>query len=165
MIADAEELAHDWESIWQGYFLGEPDETLLECVKQLRVARAAVPRDPDVTAFFTLGLVLMHGHAVWEAGPKVAYEAASALLAAAGDPAVADYVCAHEAHPCDDGDLDGQLESFEILLSLLAGDSEYGWDDLDREGGAPEGESPWRCPRNVAGFARWAAEAIRRRDP
>ncbi|MFB7368632.1 hypothetical protein ACFC0D_02100 [Streptomyces sp. NPDC056222] len=161
MIANAEELAEDWESIRQGYFLGEHDETLLECVEQLRRARAAVPPDPDVTAFFTFGLVLMYGHAATEAEPKAANEAAEALLAVASDPAVADAACGHEVHPCDESDVDGQLESFEMLLSLLAGDSEYQWTDLDYPAKAPEGESRWRCPRNVAGFARWAAAAIR----
>jgi hypothetical protein len=29
MITGADELIQDWESIWQGYFLGEHDETLL----------------------------------------------------------------------------------------------------------------------------------------
>ncbi|MBT2366014.1 hypothetical protein J7E88_12020 [Streptomyces sp. ISL-10] len=159
MIADAEDLVHDWESIRQGYFPGEPDATLLECVEQLRVARAAVPRDPDVAAFFTLGLVLMYGHAM-EADPEVADEAAKALLAAASDPAVVNRACGHETHPCDDSDVDGQLESFEMLLSLLAGDSEYEWEDLDRKGQEPQEESRWRCPHNVAGFARWAAAAI-----
>ncbi|MGW0391221.1 hypothetical protein ACWDYJ_10015 [Streptomyces sp. NPDC003042] len=162
MIADAEELAGDWESIWQGYFLGEPDETLLACVEQFRVARAAVPQDPDVTAFFTMGLVLMYGHAVWEADPSVANAAAAALLDAAEDPAATNRACGHEVHPCDDGDLEGQLGSFEVLLSLLAGNSEYEWEDLDGKGDAPEPESRWRCPRNMAGFARWAAAAIRR---
>ncbi|MBT2444496.1 hypothetical protein J7E93_31255 [Streptomyces sp. ISL-36] len=161
MIADAAELADDWESIRQGYFLGEPDETLLECVNRLRAARAAVPQDPDVTAFFTLGLVSMYGHAASEADPEVADAAAQMLLAAASDPAVANRVCGHGTHPCDDSDVDGQLESFEMLLSLLAGDSEYAWEDLDQNGREPGEESRWRCPHNVAGFARWAAAAIR----
>ncbi|MFD9029659.1 hypothetical protein ACFVZW_00610 [Streptomyces sp. NPDC059567] len=154
-------MAEDWESIRQGYFLGEHDETLLECVEQLRLARAAVPRDPDVTAFFTFGLVLMYGHAATEAEPKAADEAAAALLAAASDLAVANRACGHETHPCDESDVDGQLESFEMLLSLLAGDSEYEWADLDYPDREPEGESRWRCSHNVAGFAKWAAAAIR----
>ncbi|QES46599.1 hypothetical protein DEJ50_00775 [Streptomyces venezuelae] len=61
------------------------------------------------------------------------------------------------------------METFEVLLSLLAGGSElaggsdYTWEDLDGTGtgtgAGPEG-SRWRCPRNVAGFARSAAEVI-----
>ncbi|MFJ8669841.1 hypothetical protein [Streptomyces sp. NPDC093600] len=161
MIADAEEWADDWESIREGYFLGEPDESLLQCVEQLRVARAAVPQDPDATAFFTYGLVLMHGHAASEADPQVADVTVEALLAAASDPALVGRACGHETHPCDESDVDEQLESFGTLLSSLAGGSEYTWDDLDGKGRESEEESRWRCPRNVAGFARWAAAAIR----
>ncbi|MGW0546762.1 hypothetical protein [Streptomyces altiplanensis] len=161
MIANAEELTDDWESIRQGYFPGEHDETLLECVEQLRRARASVPRDPDETAFFTLGLVWMYGHAAGEAEPGAADEAEVALLDAASDPAVVNHACAPGAHPCD-GDPDGQLESFEMVLSLPAGDSEYAWGDLGRKDQQHEAGPRWRCPHNVAGFARWAAAAIRR---
>ncbi|WP_413804449.1 hypothetical protein [Streptomyces sp. OE57] len=161
MIANADELINDWESIWQGYFLGEHDETLLECVERLNGARAARPRDPDVTAFYTLGLAWTHGHAMYDADPEVARRVVAALSAAASDPAVVQAACHHAAHPCDD-DLSAHLESFEMLLSLLAGGSDYTWEDLDAKGGDPDPGSGWRCPRNVAGFALAAAEAIER---
>lgn len=167
MIDDARELADDWESIRQGYYLGEHDETVLSCAERLAGARAAVPRDPDATAFFTLGLVLMCGHAIWDAEPEVADRASVALLAVASDPDLANGACDHPDHPdhpCDDADPDGQLESFGMLLSLLAGDSEYRWEDLDEAGEGPDRGARWRCPHNVAGFARWAGAAIRDRS-
>ena len=160
MIAHAQELADDWDSIRQGYFLGEHDETVLHCVEQLGRARTAEPRDPDVTGFFTLGLVLMYGHAMWEADPEVADRTAAALLSVASEPAVANGSCDHGTHPGDD-DHDGHLESFTVVLSLLAGDAEYAWEDLDETSADPDPEGRWRCPHNVAGFARWAGTAIR----
>lgn len=159
MIADADEMIDDWESIWQGYFLGEHDETLLECVERLEAARAARPRDPDVTAFYTLGLVWTHGHAVFEADPEVARRVVAALSTAASDPAVTQAACPHSSHPCDDT-LHPHLESFEALLSLLSGASDYMWEDLDANGEDPDPESSWRCPRNVAGFALAAVAEI-----
>ncbi|MEU8825691.1 hypothetical protein [Streptomyces sp. NPDC048636] len=63
-----------------------------------------------MTAFFTLGLVLMSGHATWAADPAVADRTADALLAVASDAAAADLRCGHGSHPCDDGDLDMRLE-------------------------------------------------------
>jgi hypothetical protein len=161
MIADADELIEDWESMWQGYFLGEHDEALLECVERLDGARAARPRDPDATAFYTLGLVWTHGHAMYDADPEVARRVVTALSAAASDPAVAQAACRHAGHPCDE-DLSVRLESFEMLLSLLAGGSDYTWEDLDAEGEDPDPGSGWRCPRNVAGFALAAADEIER---
>ncbi|WP_406861688.1 hypothetical protein ABZO31_14885 [Streptomyces sp. HUAS MG47] len=153
VIADAGELIDDWESIYQGYFLGEHDETLLDCAERLDSARAAPPADdPDVTAFYTLGLVWTYAHAATEADPDVARRVVAALSTAGG---AAPAACDHDAHPCDD-DLDTHLESFEVVLSLLAGrDAGYTWQDLD-------GGAGWRCPRNVAGFARAAAAAIGR---
>ncbi|MFH9084840.1 hypothetical protein [Streptomyces sp. NPDC017673] len=161
MIADAHELIDDWESIWQGYFLGEHDETVLECVERLDRARAARPYDPDVTAFYTLGLVWTHGHAMYDAEPGVARRVVAALSAVASDSAAARAACDHARHPCD-GDLYTLLESFETLLSLLAGDSDYTWEDMDTTGGDPAPGSGWRCPRNVAGLARTAAGEIER---
>lgn len=166
MIADARELrelADDWESIRQGYYLGEHDETVLSCVERLGRARAAVPRDPDTTMFFTLGLVLMYGHAIWDAEPEVADRTAVALLAAASDTEPADGSCGHAAHPCDD-DLDGLLESFEVLLSLVAGESDYTWEGLGGTGEDAGVEARWRCPHNVAGLARRAGTAVRDRS-
>ncbi|MBT2480104.1 hypothetical protein [Streptomyces sp. ISL-94] len=161
MIGDADEMIDDWDSIWQGYFLGEHDETLLECVERLNGARAARPRDPDVTAFYTLGLVWTHGHAVYDADPEVARRVVAALSAAALDSTVAQAACHHAGHPCDD-DLSVHLESFEMLLSLLAGGSDSTWEGLEAKGGNPDPASGWRCPRNVAGFALAAAGEIER---
>ncbi|MFJ7264401.1 hypothetical protein ACIQV2_30060 [Streptomyces globosus] len=162
MIDDARDMMDDWESIYQGYFLGEHDETLLECVERLEKARAARPRDPETTAFHTLGLVWTYAHASSEADSAVARRVVEALSAAAADPAAGQSACRHESHPCDD-DLEAHLESFEVWLSLLAGESDYTWDDLDGRPGTGTGrESSWRCPRNVAGFARSAADEIRR---
>lgn len=163
---DVEELIDDWDSIRQGYFLGEHDETLLACVEELRRARAAEPREPDAVAFFTFGLVLMYGHVMSDADSSAADQAVAALSAVASDPAVAHSACGHETHPYDSefsggfGDFDEYLESFPVLLSLLAGDSEYEWADLDPNGNNPAPERHWRCPHNVAGFARSAATAI-----
>ncbi|MBG7697313.1 hypothetical protein HCJ76_04175 [Streptomyces sp. MC1] len=161
MTSDAYELIDDWESIWQGYFLGEHDETLLDCVERLDRARSARPYDPDVTAFYTLGLVWTHGHAMHDAEPEVARRVVAALSAVASDPALAQAACDHAGHPCDE-DLYTHLESFEMLLSLLAGSSDYTWEDMDTKGGDPDPGSGWRCPRNVAGFARTAVGEIER---
>ncbi|MET9429600.1 MULTISPECIES: hypothetical protein [unclassified Streptomyces] len=158
MITDADELIADWESLYQGYFLGEHDETLLECVERLEKARAEQPGDPDVTAFYTLGLVWTHGSAMYDADPEVARRIVAALSAAASDPAVAQAACPHAGHPCDD-DLDTHLESFETVVSLLTGGTDYTWADLDAKG-EPDAGSTWRCPRNLAGFALAAAREI-----
>ncbi|MFJ8648434.1 hypothetical protein ACIRNI_20235 [Streptomyces sp. NPDC093546] len=160
MIADAEELIADWESLYQGYFLGEHDEALLDCVERLEKARAEQPVDPDATAFYTLGLVWTHGHALYDAAPEVARRIVTALTATAADPAVAQAACPHAGHPCDD-DLDTHLESFETVLALLTCGTDYTWHDLDAKG-EPDPESTWRCPRNVAGFALSAAREIER---
>ncbi|MFG2329674.1 hypothetical protein ACGFMM_08605 [Streptomyces sp. NPDC048604] len=149
MIADADDLIDDWESIYQGYFLGEHDETLLECVERLDAARAARPGDPHVTAFYTLGLVWTYAHAATDADPDVARRVVAALSAAAAEAPAA---CEHAGHPCDD-DLDTHLESFVVVLALLTGSDDYTWDDLDAGSG-------WRCPRNLAGYARSAADTI-----
>ncbi|GHE31905.1 hypothetical protein GCM10017771_48440 [Streptomyces capitiformicae] len=47
---NVEELIDDWDSIRQGYFLGEDDETLLACVEELQAVAAlsAVASDPAV---------------------------------------------------------------------------------------------------------------------
>ncbi|MDX2937990.1 hypothetical protein [Streptomyces ipomoeae] len=153
---DAQGLIDDWESIREGYFPGDGDEALLACVEELQRARDAEPRDADAVAFFTLGLVWMYGHVMFGAEPAAADRAGAALSAVASDPALEHSVCVHETHPCD-GDLDELLESFPVLLSLLAGGSEYEWADV-----APE--SHWRCPHNIAGFARSAATAIGHRS-
>ncbi|MDI3387621.1 hypothetical protein QIS99_15630 [Streptomyces sp. B-S-A8] len=63
-----------------------------------------------------------------------------------------------------DRDADGgpHALAFDVLLSLLAGRTEYEWDDLDGSGADPdEVRSRWRCPRNVAGFAEWAGGGVR----
>ncbi|MFF5448797.1 hypothetical protein [Streptomyces sp. NPDC012888] len=158
-ISDARESMDDWESIYQGYFLGEHDETLLQCVERLAGARAARPGDPDVTAFYTLGLVWTYAHAARDADPEVARRVVAALTATP-DPAAGQAACPHPAHPSDDGP-DAHLETFEVLLSLLAGETDYTWEDLDGDhAGAPG--SAWHCPHNIAGFARSAAGEIAR---
>ncbi|MFJ3926225.1 hypothetical protein [Streptomyces sp. NPDC090022] len=159
MISDADEVIQDWESIYQGYFLGEHDETLLQCVERLDGARAARTRDPDASAFYTFGLVWTYAHASYDAEPEAARRVVAALSAAAADPALGQVACPHSGHPCDN-DLDTHLESFEVVLSLLAGESDYTWADLDETGADPHPGSHWRCPHNVAGFARSAADAI-----
>ncbi|MEV4191774.1 hypothetical protein [Streptomyces toxytricini] len=161
MIDDARDAMDDWESIYQGYFLGEPDETVLQCVQRLDGARAVRPRDPETTAFYTLGLVWTYAHTSCDADSGVARQVVAALSAAASDPGVGQAACHHESHPCDD-DLDTHLESFEVWLSLLAGESDYTWEDLDGPGAGTGPGSSWRCPRNVAGFAQSAADEIGR---
>ncbi|MFI7006833.1 hypothetical protein [Streptomyces sp. NPDC050145] len=158
IINNADELISDWESVYQGYFPGDPDELLRDTLNGLARARSAQPYDPAAAAFYAFGLVWTYGYAAFgDPDPELARQVTTALSALART----DSPCAHGAHPCDD-DLDTHLEAFEPLLTLLIGLSDdYTWDDLtEATGAAADPEPVWRCPHNLAGFARAAAEAI-----
>ncbi|QNS05993.1 hypothetical protein [Streptomyces xanthii] len=159
IIDNAGELIGDWESVYQGYFPGDPDEVLRDTLNGLARARSTQPYDPATSAFYAFGLVWTYGYvASGDPDPELTRQVTTTLAALA----VTDSPCAaHEAHPCDDG-LDTHLEAFEPLLTLLIDLSDdYTWDDLaEATGTATDPESVWRCPHNVAGFARAAAEAI-----
>lgn len=161
--AELADLIGDWESIYQGYLPGDPDEVVQETVNALDRARSAQPRDPQALAFYTFGLVFAHNYVSFGDAPaELGRQVAASLTAVATDPALTEAPCPHEAHPYED-DLDTHLNStFEALLTLMTGSTEdYAWEDLaDATGAEADPESAWRCPRNVAGFAGVAAEEI-----
>lgn len=153
-----EELLEDWEDLRQGYYLGDKDEAVLDCVRHL---------DADTTGeqalFWTLGLALLSPYVVWgHPGPGV--EAAVVEALAKVERALGAYTCERDRHPHEDG-LEAQLKLLPRVLTALSNPGEAELDDLAvakagrSKPAAPEGQraellSHWACPRNVAGFAR-----------
>lgn len=176
MNDDVRDLIEDWDSIYQGYYLGEEEEidaVVTQCVDRLEEARATHGVDSADVAFPALGLVLMYGHVEWHSAPEVADRTAAALRAVAADGARA--ACGHPGHPSDEGLGIGALEGFPTALELIGdpASEDVSWDELaERSGGTGPGdlspaevEARWRCPRAIAGFASAAADAIRPARP
>ncbi|MFF7656842.1 hypothetical protein ACFZCY_44845 [Streptomyces sp. NPDC007983] len=175
MNDDVRDLIDDWDSIYQGYYLGDEEEidaVVTRCADRLEEARATHGAGSPEVAFPALGLVLMYGHVMWHSAPGVADRAAAALRAVAADGAGAP--CDHAGHPSDQGLGIGPLEAFPTALELFGdpGSEDVSWDELHQWPG-PDGdelplselEAHWRCPRTLAGFASAAAEAIRPASP
>lgn len=156
-------LIAEWDEIRQGYHLGDTRARVLECAHHLRASVAA--GGPD-TALWTLGLVLI-GPYVLYASQDAAAEARVREAMAAVEGALGQVSCAHDAHPCDDLDPDGDLDNLREVLEMLArpedvtsrggpADEELWTDDEGSESWF-EGRMTrevWACPRNLTGFAR-----------
>ncbi|MFG2527026.1 hypothetical protein [Streptomyces sp. NPDC048516] len=96
---------------------------------------------------WTFGLVRMAGYLAWRPGPEAARSALDALLAV--DRALKEMPCPHTSHPYEDA-----------LKELLADEVWLAGPELKSlVGPAPEGDT-WRCPANVAGFARLTADVL-----
>ncbi|MBL1099997.1 hypothetical protein [Streptomyces coffeae] len=145
--AAVEELADTWDGIREDYDTVENDDydrAALDCAARL----AADPGGPSAYVW-TLGLVMMAPYVGYLPGKGVATAVTDAL--AATDGALRDRPCEHASHPYqthyDDND-----EELAEELRLIADET------ADEEPSAPREE--WRCPRNVAGFARIALDIV-----
>ncbi|MFH8748027.1 hypothetical protein ACH4GK_30860 [Streptomyces rimosus] len=138
------DLLDGWGDIRNGYYLGEADEAVLQCVHHLD----ADPTGPDAL-LWTLGLVTLVPY-VAAAAPGPGVEARTAEVLSVVARAHGDRICKHEKHPFEpyEDDLDTQLEALPSAFSAL----------ISQEAEAPDAYAPghWHCPRNIAGFARAA---------
>ncbi|WP_199552959.1 hypothetical protein [Streptomyces sp. N35] len=160
------ELVDDWESLREGYFPGDrdaKDACVLDCVDALTAARSG--GDTARAAFHALGLVQMYGYVAWEPGPGVEERVVAALLDVV--TAARGVGCAHEGHPGED-DVESLLERFPEVLPLIVDPSDDGWQGIegfdDSDGEIEDGAAAaavWRCPVNIAAFAREAVLNIR----
>lgn len=120
----------------------EADPLVRDCARRLLA-------DPggETAPLWTFGLVRMAGYLAWRPGPEAARSALDALLAV--DRALREMPCTHISHPYED-----------TLKELLADEVWLAGPDLTSLAGpAPEGDT-WRCPANVAGFARITADVL-----
>ncbi|OLT33112.1 hypothetical protein BJF79_35255 [Actinomadura sp. CNU-125] len=154
MIENAKDLVESWDSLRQGYYLGDADALVIDCVRRLERA-AASGGDLDGRTFHTLGLVLLSSYALWHPESGVEERTVSALRAAV--PEVGSVPCGHPGHPADEDDLDMALERFPDVLSAIAGLPGGDWGEPDDEAAA---EAGWRCPRNIASFVAQATEGF-----
>ncbi|MEU8826569.1 hypothetical protein [Streptomyces sp. NPDC048636] len=145
--AAVEELAGTWDEIREDYDnTGDDsyDRAVLDCADRL----AADPGGPSAYVW-TLGLVMMAPYVGYRLGDGVVPRVMEALVAV--DGALRDRPCDHASHPFrthyDEND-----EELADELRLIADES------AAEEPSAPREE--WRCPRNVAGFARIARDIV-----
>ncbi|MBC9715587.1 hypothetical protein H9Y04_23845 [Streptomyces sp. TRM66268-LWL] len=160
------ELGGDWESIREGYYPGDrsaKDACVLDCAEALVAARSG--GDALGAAFHALGLVQMYGYVAWEPGPGVEERVVAVLGEVVAEGRAVD--CAHDGHP-GEGDVESLIERFPEILPLILDASDDAWegvedlDGLDEEGAdGAAAASAWRCPRNIAAFAREAILNIR----
>ncbi|MFI0260844.1 hypothetical protein ACH4OW_17605 [Streptomyces sp. NPDC017056] len=145
---DWQELASDWDSLRNGYGLDDEDEAVLQCVRALSTGQTG----PDAL-LWTLGLVTMAPY-IAAVGPGPGVEAQVVETLSAVVRAHDGQACTHDRHPFESyaDDLDTQLEQLpDVLDDLIAG--HHGPTSAPSRAGFLES---WRCPRNVAGFARVA---------
>lgn len=146
-IAD---LAAAWEEIRAEYYADHDTDRVLACARAL----AADPGG-ERAWLWTFGLLMTADYvSLQPASDGTAATVLDALRAT--DRELRGRPCAHDEHPYE-GDLEDELECLVSYLPLL--DS----------GAAPEGEEDWggwhftevwRCPRNVAGYARVAIDIL-----
>lgn len=142
-----EELADYWDGIREDYQDSRNDEY----DKAVSDCAARLATDPGGGSAFvwTLGLVVMAPYLTWLPGEGVVPHAMAALNAA--DTALRERPCAHESHPYANHDSGDDMYLAEQLTQLADDTAEWNED-------RPRGE--WRCPRNVAGFARIAMDIV-----
>ncbi|MER6046261.1 hypothetical protein ABT168_02010 [Streptomyces sp. NPDC001793] len=146
-ISKLNELSHAWEEVRENYDTlsnDEYDAGVLECSTRL----AANPSG-ELAYAWTIGLVLMAPYLAYAIDDTGKPEALAALRAT--DGALRDRTCPHDEHPYAEHEEEFDLDLAEQLRGLV--DPTADWDeDHSRE--------TWRCPRNVAGFARIATDII-----
>lgn len=161
-------LADDWQSLREGYYLGDARHAVLECARHLRASAASGAAE---TALWTLGLYYIGEYVVHAAPHEESEDRVRAAMAEA-ERVLGGTPCLHAAHPCDDVPEDGELEQFPEVLHLLARperDAEHEAalaEELADENGYVDDEwrqswyggrltrELWACPQNLAGFAR-----------
>ncbi|MGG7570875.1 hypothetical protein [Streptomyces sirii] len=144
------ELAAAWEEVRAEYYADHDTELVLAC------ARALVADPGGERAWlWTFGLLMTADYVTLQSASD---GTAAAVLDAlrATDRELRRRPCAHDGHPYE-GDLDEQLPRLVSYLPLL------------EHGAPPAGEAHrdgwhcaevWRCPRNVAGYARVAIDIL-----
>ncbi|MFI6766136.1 hypothetical protein [Streptomyces sp. NPDC050355] len=144
------ELAAAWEEVRAEYYADHDTELVLAC------ARALVADPGGERAWlWTFGLLMTADYVTLQSASD---GTAAAVLDAlrATDRELRRRPCAHDGHPYE-GDLDEQLPRLVSYLPLL------------EHGAPPAGEADrdgwhcaevWRCPRNVAGYARVAIDIL-----
>ncbi|MFE9022840.1 hypothetical protein ACFYNL_30325 [Streptomyces sp. NPDC007808] len=144
------DLVQSWEEIQDEYDFwapdGEHDRTVLDCAARL----AADPGAGDAYVW-VLGLTMM-APCTNRSGVGSRAEAEAALRAA--DAAQRVRPCDHDTHPYESHEghhADAALP--DLLLRIADERAEWYEQDHTRE--------TWRCPRNVAGFARIALDILR----
>ncbi|WP_150242866.1 hypothetical protein [Streptomyces albofaciens] len=142
-----DELSRSWEEIQEEceeFRNSRYDRTVLDCAARL----AAEPGGTSAYVW-TLGLVLMARYVAWAPGEGVVPQVMAALEAT--DTALRDRACDHESHPYS-GHAERDDADLAQLLPELADETVEWRMDQPRD--------QWRCPRNVAGFARIAMDII-----
>ncbi|MFJ5210980.1 MULTISPECIES: hypothetical protein [Streptomyces] len=146
---DLEDLVSSWEEIRDEYDYwapdGEHDETVLGCAARL----AAAPGAADAYVW-VLGLTLLAPYTN-RSGVGSRAEAEAALRAA--DAAQRAASCDHDTHPYETHTSYGDDEELPDLLLRIPDETAEWYEDHSR--------AAWRCPRNVAGFARIALDILR----
>lgn len=144
-----DDLVSSWEEIQDEYDFwapdGEHDRAVLDCAARL----AAAPGAGDAYVW-VLGLTMMAPYAN-RSGVDSRADAEAALRAA--DAALRVRPCDHDTHPYESHDghhADAELP--DLLLRIADENAEWYDEDHPREA--------WRCPRNVAGFARLALDIL-----
>jgi hypothetical protein len=147
-----DDLVRSWQEVQDGYDYwapeGEHDSVVLDCA-----ARLAADPGGGTSYAWVLGLTMMAPHVARSGGHSRA-EAEAALRAA--DTALRTLPCGHDAHPYQSHDgYDADAELPEVLAQIADESAEVARfaDDLPLE--------VWRCPRNVAGYARIALDILR----
>lgn len=145
-----DDLVSSWEEIQDEYDFwapdGEHDRAVLDCA-----ARLAADPGGGSAYVWVLGLTMTAPYTN-RSGVGSRAEAEAALRAA--DAALRVRSCDHDTHPYETHvghHADAELP--DLLLRIADEDAEWYEEDQPREA--------WRCPRNVAGFARIALDILR----
>ncbi|GAB2911477.1 hypothetical protein GCM10022245_53320 [Streptomyces mayteni] len=145
-----EDLVQSWHEIQAEYDMardGEYDQSVLDCVTRLTADPGA-----ETAYVWALALATMAPY-LTRPGVKVKQRTAEALQGV--DAALRDRPCGHDAHPYQTHDGAAADEELLDLLPRLVDESAE-WE----EWGEKHPREAWRCPRNVAGYARIALDIV-----
>ncbi|GAA2099405.1 hypothetical protein GCM10009801_70970 [Streptomyces albiaxialis] len=143
---DLDELLRSWAAVYDDFpsQSGTHDMAVLNCAGELADDPAG-----ELAHLWTFGLVVIGRHVTWLPGKGTREEAVRALRDA--DEALRDRPCAHDAHPYEEHEAEDDTELLGRLRELADESAEWNGEGTREE---------WRCPRNVAGFARIALDII-----
>ncbi|MGW1373833.1 hypothetical protein ACWD6P_06060 [Streptomyces sp. NPDC002446] len=144
------ELAAAWDEIRAEYYADHDTDLVLACARAL----AADPGG-ERAWLWTFGLLMTADYvSLQPASDGTAATVLDALRAT--DRELRQRPCAHDEHPYE-GDLEEELECLVSYLPLLeCGAAPAGEEDW----GGGHFSEVWRCPRNVAGYARVAIDIL-----
>ncbi|MFE6976308.1 hypothetical protein [Streptomyces sp. NPDC057682] len=167
-------LFDDWDEIRNGYYAGDEDDAVRDCVRRLEAAAAA----GDPALFWTLGLLMLSPYVAFgDPAPETGPLAVAALGRVAGEGDGTP--CTHAWHPYE-ADVDDLLEHLPTCMDVLGSPRGRALDDLlpedllpglpldalgdeDAEPAhltAPDILARWQCPRTAPGFARAALDYL-----